>query len=58
VVVPLVEASKHSPRRLLRKVVQQIVLPLVRKGYLYGEVFDEQRFFTSKSEYTAVAKAA
>ena len=81
-------------RRLLRKVVQQIVLPLVRKGYLYGEVyrrkkddenrpgtmamtivarqflrkmhgwyrsgeaFDEQRFFTSKSQCIAVANAA
>lgn len=81
-------------RPLLRKVVQQIVLPLVRKGYLYGEVyhrkkeeekrpgtmamaivarqflrklhgwhrsgkaFDEQRFFTCKSQYVALAKAA
>ena len=81
-------------RPLLRKVLQQIVLPLVRKGYLYGEVyhrkkeeekrpgtmamaivarqflrkmhgwyrsgevFDEQRFFTCKSQYTIVAKAA
>jgi transposase len=81
-------------RPLLRKVLQQIILPLVRKGYLYGEVyhrkkeeekrpgtmamaivarqflrkmhgwyrsgkeFDEQRFFTCKSRYIELAKAA
>ena len=81
-------------RPLLRKVLHQIVLPLVRNGYLYGEVyhrkkeeenrpgtmamaivarqflrkmhgwyrsgkeFDEQRFFTCKSRYTRLAKAA
>ena len=74
--------------------MQQIVLPLVRHGYLYGEVyhrkkegekrpgtmamtivarqflrkfhgwyrsgkaFDEQRFFTCKSQYNELAKAA
>lgn len=81
-------------RPLLRKVLQQTVLPLVRKGYLFGEVyhrkkeeekrpgtmvmaivarqflrkmhgwyrsgkeFDEQRFFTCKSRYVELAKAA
>jgi transposase len=81
-------------RPLLRKVLMQIMLPLVRKGYMYGEVyhrkkdeekrpgtmamtilarqflkklhgwyrsgeaFDEQRFFTCKSQYVKLAKAA
>ncbi len=81
-------------RPLLRKVLQQIVFPLVRKGYLYGEVyhrkkddenrpgtmamtivarqflrklhgwyrsgdvFDEHRFFTCKSQYVELAEAA
>lgn len=30
-------------RPLLRKVLQQIVLPLVRKGYLYGEVYHRKK---------------
>lgn len=81
-------------RPLLRKVLHQIILPLVRKGYLYGDfyhgkkekekrpgtmmmaivarqflrklhgwyrsgdVFDEQRFFTCKSQYVRLAEAA
>jgi transposase len=81
-------------RKLLRKVLQAIALPLVRKGQLYGEVyhkkkeetkmpgnkamtviarhllrklygwyrsgedFDEQRFFTCKSRFEKLAKAA
>lgn len=81
-------------RRLLRKVLHAIALPLVRKGALYGkyyhqkkdttkmpgnkamtvvarqllkkifgwyrsgEAFDEQRFFTCRSKYQKVAKAA
>ena len=81
-------------RPLLRKVLMQIMLPLVRKGYLYGEIyhrkknqenrpgtmamaivarqflrklhgwyrsgeaFDQQRFFTCKSQYTKLEKAA
>lgn len=81
-------------RRLLRKVLQAIALPLVKRGCLYGEVyhkkkdetkmpgnkamtviarhllrkifgwyrsgeaFNEQRFFTCKSRYHKLAKAA
>lgn len=81
-------------RPLLRKVLHQIVFPLVRKGYLYGEVyrrkkndenrpgtvamsivarqflrklhgwyrsgevFDEHRFFTCRSQYVELAEAA
>jgi transposase len=81
-------------RRLLRKVLHNITLPLVRKGCLYGtfyhkkkeetkmpgnkamtmvarhmlrklygwyrsgEAFDEQRFFTCKSQYAKLAEAA
>jgi transposase len=81
-------------RKLLRKVLQAIALPLVKRGCLYGEVyhrkkeetkmpgnkamtviarhllrklfgwyrsgeaFDEQRFFTCKSRYEKLAKAA
>lgn len=30
-------------RRLLRKVLQAIALPLVRRGYLYGEVYHKKR---------------
>lgn len=81
-------------RRLLRKVLQAIALPLVRRGYLYGDyyhkkkdetkmpgnkamtvvarhllrkiygwyrsgvAFDEKRFFTCKSRYEKLAKAA
>jgi len=81
-------------RRLLRKVLMQVMLPLVRKGYMYGELyhrkkdeekrpgtmamtilarqflkklhgwyrsgeaFDQQRFFTCKSQYVKLAAAA
>ena len=81
-------------RPLLRKVLMQIMLPLVRKGYMYGDLyhrkkdeekrpgtmamtilarqflrklygwyrsgkaFDEQRFFTCKSQYVKLAEAA
>ena len=81
-------------RRLLRKVLHAIALPLVKKGCLYGavyhkkkdetkmpgnkamtivarqllrklygwyrsgEAFDEQRFFTCKTRYEKLAKAA
>lgn len=45
-------------RPLLRKVLQQIVLPLVRKGYLYGDVYHRKKELEKRPGTMAMAIVA